>query len=406
MKQKKKGKKRKEQAAVILFFAGICLLQLESNAVMKPAENKDWLKWEAETDAQAERETEKAEINEAARKTNNGGKQSAYAATPSQMQTGIFLADANQNQNNQTGETGEETGIAPYYANFINQTLSASVVEGNTLRISMDVDVWDDSYGDSGRCLYQLAPELKINTYSGALQTPWVEMQKTYRASRGQLTAESFRSTSSSMGDGARRLQFQGYWDLRGEDLKLFAEQVQGDTLYWAAGLKEEASYSLSHGSVRCDNLANAIRTANCAHASERFEAMEGDKTQHKRYCADCGAFLGQEAHNFINGLCEKCGYTAYVTGNFVYELNGRTETESYAASPGSRHIPKAFRGYQTPASKEIPEEGGEIRFVYTPIQYQIDTGDAEPMTLRYDDSIRLPVQEKKGHTQVFYFVK
>lgn len=270
----------------------------------------------------------------------------------------------------------------------------------------MDIDVWDNQNGDTGKCLYQLGPQQAINTYSGALQTPWIEIQNKCIAKKGQLTAERFNSVSTSSGDHKRRLRFQGYWDLSGKDLELFASQVQGDTLFWAAGFKEEGSYSMSHGSVYCVNLAESIRAANCRHESRRYEEISGNQSSHSVYCAACGSLLGEEAHQMQNGRCQSCGYTQYVTGTIFYDLNGRSETESYREMPGFSFRPKAFQGYKTPAARNIPESGGDLHFSYEPISYEIDLGEGEPISLRYDDSIQLRAQEKKGHMQVYYLVK
>ena len=79
----------------------------------------------------------------------------------------------------------ERPPIMPYYANFDKQELSASVVNGSTLRISLDIDVEDDSGGDNGRCLYQLGPDGTINTYTGQLKFPWLVVVNLFCNSSG-----------------------------------------------------------------------------------------------------------------------------------------------------------------------------------------------------------------------------
>lgn len=295
--------------------------------------------------------------------------------------------------------------VKPRYADFYRQNLSASVVNGSTLRIYMDVDVEDDSGGDKGRCLYQLGPDSTINTYTGQLKYPWVEMQAQVKALRGEIVTESFQSVQTSSSEG-RRLTFKGYWDISGSDLQQLQQKVQGNTLYWAAGFyKKGDAYSLSQGTVECQNLADALRQAACTHQNRRFEQIAGDPSVHNVFCADCNLLLGSEAHEGGSGLCSLCGYRFYVSGTCVYVLNGREEREAYQELPGIQMNPKAFPGYRAPDSLSVPENGGELRFIYEPIQYSIEIENGDQYTLRYDDSLFLPCSEKKGYRQEYYVV-
>ena len=216
---------------------------------------------------------------------------------------------------------------------------------------------------------------------------------------------ESFHSVQTSSNQG-RRLTFKGYWDLSGAVLQEFREKVQGNTLHWAAGFYNKGdAYSISHGTVTCRNLEEALQQTACTHQDRRYEQIAGDMSVHRVLCGSCGLLIGQEAHGQNGGLCSLCGYRFYVNGTCVYVLNGREERESYQELPGNRLEAKSFTGYRKPEAQTVPENGGELRFVYEPIQYRLEVREGEVYELRYDDSLFLPALEKKGCRQEAYVV-
>ena len=82
--------------------------------------------------------------------------------------------------------------------------------------------------------------------------------------------------------------------------------------------------------------------------------------------------------------------------------LNGRTESESYTADPGSRLKPKSFTGYRQAGEVAVPSNGGDIRITYEPVSYSLRLG-TQTHTLRYDDRFMLPEIGKRGHTHEGY---
>ena len=301
----------------------------------------------------------------------------------------------------------EELDISPYYADFNLHTMTASVINGNTLRLHLKVDVTDSSGGSFGHVTYQLHVNNNYNSH-GAFSTPYYYQNDENRAqpSRGQMTYNSFSSVGSSSPYG-RRLKIDAYWDLSGDDLAKFAEGVSGrNNLYWAAGFLRSGEYSLSRGSLSVSNLQTCIKQASCSHSSKKYAQISGDSEKHSVSCASCGMAMGTQAHSrgSSGGSCSLCGYSFAVTGQLIYILNGRTEKESYTETPGASYIPKSFPGYKPPEEVIIPVQGGDIEINYEPISYTLSIGD-RLYELLYDEELYLPREDIPGYIHEGYLL-
>lgn len=295
-----------------------------------------------------------------------------------------------------------EPESSTFYPSFRKHELSASVINGDTLRIHIKVDVTDSSGGTYLFVTYQLHTEdQRIN--NGLFLQPFYNQNNDdpNEPRVGTVTYNKYINIGSS--SPGRSLEIDAYWDISGEDLEKFMEDLNGNTLYWACGSSGYGSNSIHTGSISVSNLANAAAQASCSHASKKYTQISGDTSKHKVSCASCGADLGTSAHQKDgNGRCSLCGYVFTVSGKLIYVLNGRTESESYTADPGSRLKPKSFTGYRQPGEVAVPSNGGDIRITYEPVSYSLRLG-TQTHTLRYDDKFMLPEIGKKGHTHEGY---
>lgn len=295
-----------------------------------------------------------------------------------------------------------EPESSTFYPSFSKHELSASVINGDTLRIHIKVDVTDSSGGTYLFVTYQLHTEdQRIN--NGLFLQPFYNQNNDdpNEPRVGTVTYNKYINIGSS--SPGRSLEIDAYWDISGEDLEKFMEDLNGNTLYWACGSSGYGSNSIHTGSISVSNLANAAAQASCSHASKKYTQISGDTSKHKVSCASCGTDLGTSAHQKDgNGRCSLCGYVFTVSGKLIYVLNGRTESESYTANPGSRLKPKSFTGYRQPGEVAVPSNGGDIRITYEPVSYSLRLG-TQTHTLRYDDKFMLPEIGKKGHTHEGY---
>ena len=300
-----------------------------------------------------------------------------------------------------------EPEISTYYADFNVHSMTASVINNNTLRLHLKVDVTDNSGGSFGYVFYQLNTNNNYNSFGG-FSTPTYSQtsQERSQPSRGTMTYNSFSSIGSSSPYG-RSLKIDAYWDISGEDLEKFASGVNGrNNLYWAAGFMKSGEYSLNKGSLSVSNLQTCIKQASCTHSSKKYTQISGDAQNHSMSCATCGMALGKQAHNkdSSTGKCSLCGYSFAVSGQFIYILNGRTEREAYTKTPGSSHTPKSFAGYKPPEAVIIPAAGGDIEIQYEPISYIIDI-DGSQHELLYDEEIYLPRSDIPGYIHEGYLL-
>ena len=295
-----------------------------------------------------------------------------------------------------------EPESSTFYPSFSKHELSASVINGDTLRIHIKVDVTDSSGGTYLFVTYQLHTEdQRIN--NGLFLQPFYNQNNDdpNEPRVGTVTYNKYINIGSS--SPGRSLEIDAYWDISGEDLEKFMEDLNGNTLYWACGSSGYGSNSIHTGSISVSNLANAAAQASCSHASKKYTQISGDTSKHKVSCASCGTDLGTSVHQKDgNGRCSLCGYVFTVSGKLIYVLNGRTESESYTADPGSRLKPKSFTGYRQPGEVAVPSNGGDIRITYEPVSYSLRLG-TQTHTLRYDDKFMLPEIGKKGHTHEGY---
>ena len=295
-----------------------------------------------------------------------------------------------------------EPESSTFYPSFSKHELSASVINGDTLRIHIKVDVTDSSGGTYLFVTYQLHTEdQRIN--NGLFLQPFYNQNNDdpNEPRVGTVTYNKYTNIGSS--SPGRSLEIDAYWDISGEDLEKFMEDLNGNTLYWACGSSGYGSNSIHTGSISVSNLANAAAQASCSHASKKYTQISGDTSKHKVSCASCGTDLGTSVHQKDgNGRCSLCGYVFTVSGKLIYVLNGRTESESYTADPGSRLKPKSFTGYRQPGEVAVPSNGGDIRITYEPVSYSLRLG-TQTHTLRYDDRFMLPEIEKKGHIHEGY---
>ncbi|MDO4439350.1 MAG: hypothetical protein Q4B86_07945 [Eubacteriales bacterium] len=299
------------------------------------------------------------------------------------------------------------TGVdaKPFYGYFYKHNLSAEVIGANAVRIHIDMDMSDNAGGESGKCTYQLSPDPKINSYSHSLQNPWIQIKDKVSAYRGTVTTLSFSSVGSSSPD-KRRLQFKGYWDLSGDELKRFKELCTDNNINWAAGFKEEGSYSMNVGKQGCTNLASSINMALCSHTQKRAEQIAGDEVNHNLICTQCKRNLGKEKHGAKNELsrCPSCSYQFNVSGNVICQYNGYTKNIEYSMKPGAFFTPPETKGYLTPGKIAIPERGGDIKLTYEPIRYRIRIGD-KTTELKYDETHVLERINRKGMIHEAYMV-
>ena len=308
------------------------------------------------------------------------------------------------------GEAGEyrwrrfsepEAGL--YFPDFYTHMITASLINGNTLRLHIKVDCTDNMGGTWLFVTYELHTRDARNL-AGVFTYPYysVDDATAEQPRLGTMTYNSYENHGSSS-SGERYLKMDVYWDLSGEDLIEFMEDLENDKLYWACGAHGSGSNSIYGASITVDNIGTYAKQASCSHDNKSYTKIANDTSKHKISCADCGADLGTEAHAKSGGTCTKCGYVFTVSGRLIYVLNGRTETENYTKNPNTTFTPKTFTGYKTPAAVTVPSGGGDIRINYEPISYELDLS-GRLQKLKYDEEFRLPVIERKGYTHEGYY--
>lgn len=294
--------------------------------------------------------------------------------------------------------------ISLYYPDWVYHRINASMINGNTLRLHIEVSVYDSMQGGNLAVTYQLCPIDQRFSSSALFINPVYSIRSTKESQPdvGTMTYNYFKSRSSDTDD--RYLEIDAYWDISGEDLQEFLGDLEGDHLHWTCGSHGSGYSSLYGGTISIANLRAYASQAACTHANKKYTKINNDTTVHSLSCTDCGADLGTEPHNKSGGTCTKCGYKFTVSGKLIYVLNGRTESEGYTKDPGSSFVPKAFTGYKTPSAVTVPADGGDIRISYTPISYILKLGE-QTKSLKYDEEYKLPSINKKGHThEGFYF--
>ena len=197
-------------------------------------------------------------------------------------------------------------------------------------------------------------------------------------------------------------------WTISGaEAIADFGSELTEDTLFLNLGGEYVVSDGgtdtvVNYGLFPVSGLSEAVRMGGCAHA--RRSCVPVDEHTHSQVCADCGYSFQDEEHHIEKGRCSDCGFEVIVSGTVTHILNGRTVTEEYSGVEEDTYLPKSFPGYFPPEPVTIPKGGGPISVTHRPISYTLVTGEEE-YALKYDESLFLAKEQRKGFTFEAYLV-
>lgn len=269
---------------------------------------------------------------------------------------------------------------------------------GSNIILSFDIDFYAIGGGaDSFAPKYTFGFSKTSSNPSNVLECTNANNASKVSSRVGSVNVTSFTRTGGDT-PYSRHLILKGYVTVDAGRVSSFAT---GRFRYLAGGWKDGDWSAADNNDFNVTNFWSVYKQASCGHPSWSYS--QNGAGGHIAKCNNCG-FSKQLGHNIVDGTCSLCGYKSLVKVMLNYELNNRTLSEELELAPGLAYQPKMIKGYKKPEPVTIPNDGGSISIIYEPITYTI-SDDEDEYLLKYDDSLFLPLKERKGYIHKGYRV-